>query len=259
MFSGGVTSWGAAKRVAERFGTENLTLLFTDTNIEDADLYRFLREGAENVGGELVWIDNDGWTPFDIFRKERMLGNDRMAPCSKLLKQKPARRWVQQNCDPDDTVVYVGIDWTELHRLEPVQKRWQPWTVDAPMTWRPLVNKQQVIEWCEAEDIRRPRLYDMAFPHNNCGGGCVRAGQRQWRQLHYEMPERFEMWAAEEQSIREELPTESAILRESVEGQAIPLPLYELRSRMSDGNQMSLFEGDWGGCGCFLDEDESEV
>jgi hypothetical protein len=37
MFSGGIGSWAAAKRVAERHGTDNLTLLFTDTLIEDGD------------------------------------------------------------------------------------------------------------------------------------------------------------------------------------------------------------------------------
>lgn len=51
MFSGGVGSWSAAKRVVERHGTENLYLLFTDTLIEDEDLYRFLVESAANVYG----------------------------------------------------------------------------------------------------------------------------------------------------------------------------------------------------------------
>ena len=35
MFSGGVSSWAAAKREAERNGVEGLTLLFADTKEED--------------------------------------------------------------------------------------------------------------------------------------------------------------------------------------------------------------------------------
>lgn len=38
-------------RVAERHGTDDLTLCFTDTLIEDRDLYRFLLEGAAAVLG----------------------------------------------------------------------------------------------------------------------------------------------------------------------------------------------------------------
>jgi 3'-phosphoadenosine 5'-phosphosulfate sulfotransferase (PAPS reductase)/FAD synthetase len=64
MFSGGVGSWAAARRVVEKHGTEDLVLLFADTLIEDEDTYRFLREAAANVGGQLVEIA-DGRTPWD--------------------------------------------------------------------------------------------------------------------------------------------------------------------------------------------------
>ena len=37
-FSGGVGSWAAAKRVAQREDVDQLTLLFADTLIEDEDL-----------------------------------------------------------------------------------------------------------------------------------------------------------------------------------------------------------------------------
>ena len=42
MFSGGIASWATAKRVAERHGTDALTLLFADTRIEDDDLFLLL-------------------------------------------------------------------------------------------------------------------------------------------------------------------------------------------------------------------------
>lgn len=255
MFSGGVTSWAAAKRVAALHGTD-LVLLFTDTNIEDEDLYRFLKEGAGNVGGELVWLDNDGKTPFDVFRDVRMLGNNRIAPCSRVLKQEPARRWVEDNCDPVDTTVHVGIDWTELHRLDKVQHGWDPWPVDAPMTWRPLIDKQQVFDWLESEGIARPRLYDLGMPHNNCGGGCVRAGQRQWKQLHYAMPERFDWWAEQEQGIREHLDADVSILRDRRGGPVTPLPLYELKRREDEQPSLLADDDSWGGCGCFIDGEE---
>ena len=35
QFSGGIQSWAAAKRVAAEHGTDNLTLLFADTKMED--------------------------------------------------------------------------------------------------------------------------------------------------------------------------------------------------------------------------------
>ena len=45
-FSGGIGSMTAAKRDAVEYGPEDMNLLFTDTLIEDQDLYRFLIESA---------------------------------------------------------------------------------------------------------------------------------------------------------------------------------------------------------------------
>ena len=60
MFSGGIGSWGAAKRVAEQFGTEDLYLVFSDVKGnnpsphvgEDEDTYRFIKEAAAIAMGE---------------------------------------------------------------------------------------------------------------------------------------------------------------------------------------------------------------
>src|SRR5690348_12113868 len=51
MFSGGVGSFAAADRVVRQHGRD-VTLLFADTLIEDADLYRFLVEGAAFLTGK---------------------------------------------------------------------------------------------------------------------------------------------------------------------------------------------------------------
>src|SRR4051812_7862855 len=123
MFSGGIGSWAAAKRVAAAHGTADLVLLFTDTLMEDEDLYRFLPEAAANVGGRLVRIA-DGRTPWGVFFDRRFLGNSRIDPCSEVLKRKLASKWRNEHCQPESTIVYVGIDWTEQHRIEGMAARY---------------------------------------------------------------------------------------------------------------------------------------
>lgn len=49
FFSGGSASWYVAHRIKETHGYESLHLLFTDTLIEDNDLYRFCIESAANI------------------------------------------------------------------------------------------------------------------------------------------------------------------------------------------------------------------
>lgn len=47
MFSGGAASYEAGRRTIERVGRANVVLLFSDTLIEDPDLYRFLDQTTE--------------------------------------------------------------------------------------------------------------------------------------------------------------------------------------------------------------------
>ena len=262
MFSGGIGSWATAKIVARQQTTKNLYLVFSDVKGftdnphigEDEDTYRFVEEAAANVGGQLV-ILRDGRDIWQVFKDRNFLGNSRLAHCSFELKQKPARKWLEENCKPEETVVYVGIDWTETHRLPAIVKNYKPWFAKAPLTEPPYIDKEQWIELANKEGLKTPRLYDLGFSHNNCGGGCVRAGQGQFKKLYEIMPERFKVWEEKEQEVREHIGKDVSILTEMVKGEKRPLPLSELRRRIEDQPTV-IDEYDIGGCGCFFEEDE---
>lgn len=252
MFSSGAGSWAAARRVVEEHGAEELFLVFADVLGEDIDNYRFLGDAAADVGGELVWI-TEGRTIWDVFHDNRFLGNSRLANCSKFLKQQPARKWLDENCDPADTTVYVGIDWSEVDRMDSIHKGYVPFKVKAPMTEPPMWDKRRVLREMRLRGLEPPRMYGMGFAHANCGGGCVRAGQGQFLQLLRVMPDRFAEWEANEQSLRKFLDADVAILRDRTARGVRPLTLRELRDRAEwDDPQLDLF--DIGGCGCFVAE-----
>jgi hypothetical protein len=262
MFSGGIGSWYAAKCVAYKHGTDNLYLVFSDVKGnnssphvgEDEDTYRFVEEAAANVGGTFVYL-NEGRDIWEVFKDKKFLGNSRLAHCSHVLKQKPARDWLEANCDPEETIVYVGIDWTETHRLPAIVKNYLPYKAEAPLTEPPYMDKKQMIEAAKKEGLKTPRLYDLGFAHNNCGGGCVRAGQGQFKQLLQIMPERFDVWEKKEQEMREFLGKDVSILTEVVKGEKKSLTLAELRRRACEA-PMLIDEYDIAGCGCFFETDE---
>jgi hypothetical protein len=256
MFSGGIGSWAAAKRVVRRFGSRNLTLLFADTLIEDEDLYRFLDEAADDVGAPLVKIA-DGRTPWEVYRDERFLGNARIDPCSKLLKREPAARWLAQNCEPKRTVVYLGIDWTESHRFERVRDRRASdgWTYGAPLCDPPYLSKLDLLERLESAGLRPPRLYGLGFSHNNCGGFCCKAGQGHFANLLRNLPERYVYHEAKEAELRGFLGKNVSVLVDRRGGgKRKPLTLRDFRRRLTKGR--SYDELDVGGCGCFAGDDE---
>jgi hypothetical protein len=252
MFSSGAGSWAAARRVAEKHGTDNLFLVFSDVKGEDEDNYRFLKEAAADIGGELIWL-TEGRTIWQVFKDDKFLGNARLANCSKFLKQQPARKWLEENCDPSDTTVYVGIDWMETHRVPAIIKNYAPWQVEAPMTEAPYVDKANVLAALRARGIEPPRLYDMGFAHANCGGGCVRAGQGQFAHLLEVMPERYAEWERNEQEVRDSLGKDVAILRDRRGGKTRPITLREFRER-HEAQPEQTDRDDIGGCGCFVAE-----
>ncbi|MGX7727567.1 hypothetical protein [Rhodococcus sp. 5G237] len=248
-----------AKRVAEQNGTRNLTLLFADVGGahssphvgEDEDTYRFIEEAAANVGGELV-IVNEGRDIWEVFKDDRFLGNSRLANCSKFLKQRPCRKWLEDNCDPADTVVYVGIDWSESHRLPAIVNAYKPYRAEAPLTQPPFFDREDLFAACEAEGIEVPRLYKLGANHNNCGGFCVRAGQAHFEWLLRTNPERYRFHEGKEQELREHLGKDVTILKRTESGVPTPVTMRQFREELEV--QPSLFDStDFGGCGCFVD------
>lgn len=251
MFSGGAGSWAAAKRVVARHGASEVVLLFADTRMEDEDLYRFLAEAAVNIGAKLVRTA-EGRTPWEVFRDERFLGNTRVDPCSKILKRQWLDRWLEENRTREDTVVHVGIDWSEEHRFTKLRDRRAEsgWRYEAPLCDEPYLTKKQILTWMAAEGVRPPRLYEMGFPHNNCGGFCIKAGQAQWALLLKAMPERYAFHEKKEEELRG-LLGDVSILRDRRGGKNRPLPLAAFRKRVETGDYVDRHE--WGGCGCFVD------
>lgn len=157
QMSGGLSSAEAAVRVASRASRDYIWLVFCDTLVEDADLYRFLIESSAYVMGDgpvsdLAWaasllpdvnektIDRrkmmladlrrramiriprlvwlaDGRTPWEVIFQSRFLSN-RSDKCSEYLKRRLADSWCEANCRNHPTTRYIGYGFNEQHRIE---------------------------------------------------------------------------------------------------------------------------------------------
>lgn len=249
MFSGGVSSFFAARRVIEQ-GAQHITLLFADTRMEDDDLYRFLRDSERYFNLPITRIA-EGRTPWEIFRAERFLGNPRIDPCSRILKRRLLMDWCTAHCDPDHTTLVYGLSWEERHRATRHSARMAPWVCRFPLCEKPWMTKTQLLDALEQLGIPMPRLYRLGFAHNNCGGACVKAGQAQWARLWETMPARYLWHERHEEALRQELG-EVSILRDRRGGTTRTLTLRQFRQQYLTG-VLPIDQDAWGGCGCAID------
>jgi hypothetical protein len=221
QFSGGLASYFAAKRIVERHGAEDVILLFADTLIESDDLYRIMPTYVADVGARFERIA-DGRTPFDVFKDVRFIGNTQHDPCSQILKRELCRKWIEDRFSPTDdilagmveqAILCVGITWDE-GREDEIRERWKPWQVEFPLCDPPYITKQDMIRETLAKGLEVSRAYTEGFPHDNCGGGCVKAGISQWVHLRKIRPEVFQYWKDGEADAINEIGKDVAILRD---------------------------------------------
>jgi hypothetical protein len=257
--SGGAGSWGACRRWIDRNGRDGMVLLFTDVakpgdpfTGEDEDTRRFLGDAAGDLGVPLVTVQ-DGRSIWDVFAEKRWLGNASLAHCSWELKTGPARQWIERNA-PDAERIIVGIDVTEIHRLDSIRDAWAPLHVVAPLLDKPMLWKPQLQLMLSERGMPPPRMYAMGFSHANCPA-CVKGGQKHWLRLLRTWPDRYAYAEQREAGLRAELGDVS-ILKDRSGGRARPLTLERFRRRVEAGEQLSLLDevdGE-GGCGCFLSD-----
>lgn len=259
-FSFGESSWATAKIVARKYGAENVTLLFADTLIEDEDTYAWGEAAAANVGAKLVRVA-DGRDPWDVFFTEKMMGNSRVELCSRILKRELLDKWRDENCDPANTVCYVGIAAHEQERFCRWDKKhdeWrgvlhslcrQGWFCRAPLCEKgTILSAGEISDWVKREGLWTQRLYVDGFAHANCGGFCVKGGHSAFINLLRKRPERYAYHERREQEFRD-IYGDVSILKDRRGGEVNVLTLKDLRERHERENYMPLF--DWGGCGCF--------
>ena len=266
-FSGGAGSWMAAKRVAERYGTEELTLLTADTGNEAPDWHEFIQQAATDVGGELVIVRNPDYKDiWELAHAKRMMPSLWHGFCTIDMKIKPIEQWMDENCDPADTIRYFGYDWTEDHRLARSHEHMAKdgWLqVEAPLIWEPLLSKQQILDALAETDLPYPEAYTLGISHNNClATGCFKQGEAAWHQLLRVKPEVYKYQEEKEQEFIQYLQdnprTKHAgdtsniglIFRRRRGMQGEVLTLQELRKRIEAQGELFTESDDWGACGC---------
>lgn len=257
--SGGLTSAWALKCTIDTFGLHNTEVYFADTKGkkdadnphagEDQDSYRFIRDLSKHFKIP-IWRVADGRNIWDVMWDKRCITMQAFAPCSNALKTTILDSTIYRKYKPHEVTRVFGMQWNEVGRMATLQAI-LPSSCWFPLAEKPYVEKEDIKRWLLENNIAVPRLYDLGFEHNNCGGFCVRAGKAHFARLWYTLPERYLYHEQKEAELCDYLGKRVTVLFETRQGIKYRISLREFRERLQSGTA-KYDPLDYGACGCFL-------
>lgn len=187
--SGGLASAYCLKLCLEENHHDEVIPYFNDVKWEHESLYEFL-DGLEKLFGVKIYRDSDGRNPEELFYDNGALANDRMPFCSRILKNEMLKTFYKNGDE-----INFGISKNESRRKVRIKNAWdliQHKTGKVCTVRFPLILYDVQAEQIKAffkKNLFIPKLYELGFDHNNCSGGCVRQGKKQWVHLLKTLPE----------------------------------------------------------------------
>jgi hypothetical protein len=198
--SGGHSSALTGIEVVRRFGPDDVVLLNHEIpgHTEAEDIKRFKREVADFLGLPVTYASHPdpAADQFDVtVEAQAFKVDDGPELCTHRLKTLPFQKWLAENADPADSVIYYGFDANEQTRI---QRRIGIMGADGWRTDYPLALWQRTIYASEEVGIVRPNTYAI-WKHGNCIG-CLKAGWQHWYVVYCTRPDIWAKgkWAEEE-------------------------------------------------------------
>jgi hypothetical protein len=191
-FSAGVSSFIAC------YLTKDVDkVIYIDITNQHPDSMRFVRDCEKLLGRKIEILRSDKYASVDdVIEHRRYINGPSGAPCTLELKKRVRQKWEQENfCK----FTYIwGYDATETRRAERLDAS-SIAVNEFPLIERGLT-KEDCHAMCAKLGLRRPEMYDLGYPNNNCIG-CVKGGMGYWNKIRKDFPEVFARRAAQERAI----------------------------------------------------------
>lgn len=167
--------------------------IYIDISDQHPDSIRFIKDCEKAIGKEIQIIKSREYRSVEDF--VRAFGGfrnpaDNFAPCTGWLKKRVRKEWEEKHKEFELTYVW-GFDLAEKRRAERTVESNPQAKHEFPLIDKYL-SKEDVHGLFERTfDFKRPLMYDMGYPNNNCIG-CVKGGMGYWNHIRVDFPEVFE-------------------------------------------------------------------
>jgi len=189
-----IVSWfscGASSAVATMLAIRkhgNIKICYTHIDDQHPDTLRFLKDCQDWFG---IVIDIDYGivrSVNDACLKAGFVNSPFGAPCTRILKRDVRKKWEREN-KGRHTYIW-GFDLNEKDRADRVVENMPEHDHEFPLIEN-YYDKKMTHGLLEHAGIKRPIMYDLGYPNNNCIG-CVKGGMGYWNKIRQDFPEVFE-------------------------------------------------------------------
>lgn len=166
--------------------------IYIDIQDQHPDSIRFIHDCEKIIDKQITIIKSSEYsTVEDCIRAFGGFkhAQTHFSPCTNWLKKRVRKRWESEHQDYELEYVW-GFDKNENNRaIKMIDENPQAEHL-FPLIDKEL-SKQDVHAMAERIGLKRPIMYDLGYPNNNCIG-CVKGGMGYWNRIRKDFPEVFE-------------------------------------------------------------------
>ncbi len=185
-FSAGVSSAVATKMALKKY--HELKIIYTHIDDQHPDTMRFLKDCEIWFGVEIEILQSQLKSVNSACRQSGFVNSPHGASCTRLLKKRVRKEWELEN--GNDYIYVWGYDTGERDRAERIMEAMPDYQHYFPLI-EMNYDKQMVHGILEKAGIKRPTMYELGYPNNNCIG-CVKGGMGYWNKIKIDFPDVFE-------------------------------------------------------------------
>ncbi len=177
--------------------------IYIDVKDQHPDSMRFVHDCEKILGREVTILKSSKYEDVeDVCRNAGLINTPFGAPCTGQLKKAVRKEWERSFMEKYGhmNLTYVwGFDRAEAKRAENMRLNFPEFDHEFPLIDRYL-SKEDAHSLSMELGLKRPVMYDLGFPNNNCIG-CIKAGQYTWNLVRKHFPEVFEKRAKLEREL----------------------------------------------------------
>lgn len=197
-FSAGVSSAVATKIALKQY--PDMRIIYTHIDDQHEDTLRFVSDCEKWFNKKIEILQSPYKNVDNAVSACGVVNTPRGANCTTLLKRRVRKEWERENGDKADFIYVWGFDYAERARADRVQYSAMPESEHFFPLIENYIDKQAAHGILEKAGIKRPYMYELGYPNNNCIG-CIKGGAGYWNKIRQDFPEVFKARCALERKI----------------------------------------------------------